>query len=161
MQEQVTYFKPADPAPFDRDAFPVWIWEDEECYYGFPTYGEPTVKAARDLSNNVMSPQERTFEPSPDLLAELSGFMAATIPGSGRALRTVTCQYAITPDRRFVISPLEQHPDIIVGLGAGHAFKFTPAIGRALAELALEETTTDDLSAFGVTATGGAPAMVP
>jgi sarcosine oxidase len=148
MQEQVTYFKPADPDAFDRDRFPVWIWEDTSCFYGFPTYGEPTIKAARDRSDNLMTPQERTFVPSPELLDELSSFMGTTIPGSGPALRTVTCQYAITPDRRFVISPLEQHPDVIVALGAGHAFKFTPAIGRILAELAVDGGTGEDISAF-------------
>ncbi|GAA3593991.1 N-methyl-L-tryptophan oxidase [Kineosporia mesophila] len=148
MQEQVTYFGPAEPESFDRDRFPVWIWEDTECFYGFPTYGEPTIKAARDLSNNVMTPGERTFVPSPELLEELTGFMRKTIPGSGQVLRTVTCQYAITPDRNFVLSPLEEHPDIIVALGAGHAFKFAPAIGRILAELAIDGETTDDISTF-------------
>ncbi|OOB91541.1 hypothetical protein [Rathayibacter sp. VKM Ac-2630] len=76
--------------------------------------------------------------------------MARTIPASGEVLRTVTCQYALTPDRRFVLSPLEEHPDIIVGLGAGHAFKFTPTIGRVLAELALDGSSTEDVAAFGV-----------
>lgn len=150
MQEQVTYFKPTDPDAFDRDRFPVWIWEDDLCFYGFPTYGEPTIKAARDMSNNLMSPHERTFVPSPELLEQLSTFMGGTIPQSGEVLRTVTCQYAITPDRNFIISPLEEHPDIIVALGAGHAFKFTPAIGRILAELAIDGETTDDISTFTV-----------
>jgi sarcosine oxidase len=148
MQEQVTYFRPADPAAFDRERFPVWIWEDTNCFYGFPTYGEPTIKAARDRSDNMMTPEERTFVPSAELLDQLSSFMGSTIPGSGPALRTVTCQYAITPDRRFAIGPLEQHPDVIVALGAGHAFKFTPAIGRILAELAADGGTGDDISAF-------------
>ncbi|SDQ13998.1 N-methyl-L-tryptophan oxidase [Microbacterium sp. cf332] len=152
MQEQVTYFAPEQPDAFDRDRFPVWIWEDEQCFYGFPTYGEPTIKAARDRSDNIMSPDERTFAPSPELLAELSSFMSTTIPGSGGVLRTVTCQYAITPDRNFVIGPVPQHPDIIVALGAGHAFKFTPTIGRILAELAVDGETTEDISTFGVAA---------
>ena len=150
MQEQVSYFKPTDPDAFDRDLFPVWIWEDEFCYYGFPTYGEPTIKAARDMSNNVMAPSERTFVPSPELVEQLTTFMGETIPDSGQILRTVTCQYAITPDRNFVISPLDEYPDIIVALGAGHAFKFTPAIGRILAELAVDGETSDDITAFTV-----------
>ncbi|MHA6616398.1 N-methyl-L-tryptophan oxidase [Pseudonocardia sp. DLS-67] len=148
MQEQVTYFRPADPDAFDRARFPVWIWEDTFCFYGFPTYGEPTIKAARDRSDNLMTPEGRTFVPSAELLDQLSSFMRSTIPGSGPALRTVTCQYAITPDRRFAIGPLEQHPDVIIALGAGHAFKFTPAIGRILAELAVDGGTGDDISAF-------------
>lgn len=148
MQEQVTYFRPADPGAFDRERFPVWIWEDTHCFYGFPTYGEPTIKAARDRSDNLMTPDERTFVPSAELLEQLSSFMRSTIPGSGPALRTVTCQYAITPDRRFAIGPLVEHPDVIVALGAGHAFKFTPAIGRILAELAVDGGTGEDISAF-------------
>ncbi|WP_236795557.1 N-methyl-L-tryptophan oxidase [Amycolatopsis sp. GM8] len=150
MQEQVTYFKPADAATFDPDRFPVWIWEDTHCFYGFPTYGEPTIKAARDVSNNLMAPEDRTFEPSTELIDQLSAFMGARIPGSGHVLRTVTCQYAITPNREFVLSPLDQYPDIVVALGAGHAFKFTPAVGRILAELVVDGETSDDISAFTI-----------
>jgi sarcosine oxidase len=156
MQEQVTYFKPAVPAEFDRERFPVWIWEDEFCFYGFPTYGEPTVKAARDVSNNLMTPAERTFEPSAEQLEQLVSFMHATVPDVGPALRTLTCQYAITPNREFVLGPLEQQPDVIVALGAGHAFKFTPAFGRILAELAVDGATSDDISAFAHSSDPGA-----
>lgn len=161
MQEQVTYFKPADPDAFDRDRFPVWIWEDDVCYYGFPTYGEPTIKAARDMSNNLMTPEERTYVPSAELLEQLSSFMRDSIPESGQVLRTGTCQYAITPDRQFVISPLETHPNIIVALGAGHAFKFAPAIGRILAELAVDGQTSDDISTFTAPSRQAASASVP
>lgn len=148
MQEQVSYFRPEHPEQYDRSSFPVWIWEDDECYYGFPTYGEPTIKAARDVSENRMTPATRSFVPSPELIEQLTGFMHDVIPGSGPELRTVTCQYALTKDRRFVLSALPQHPDIIVGLAAGHGFKFTPALGRVLAELALDGESTDDLSEF-------------
>jgi sarcosine oxidase len=152
MQEQVTYFRPADPELYDKERFPVWIWEDDECYYGFPIFGEPSVKAARDVSNNRMTPGERTFVPSPELTDQLSGFVHGLMPDAGPELRTVTCQYALTPDRRFVLSPLDQHPNIIVGLTAGHGFKFTPTIGRVLAELALDGESADDLSAFAAPA---------
>ena len=148
MQEQVTYFHPAEPDQYDRARFPVWIWEDDECYYGFPTFGEPSIKAARDVSENRMNPEQRSFVPSPELTAQLSEFMDGLIPGKGPELRTVTCQYALTKDRRFVLSALPQHPDIIVGLAAGHGFKFTPTLGRVLAELALDGESTDDLSEF-------------
>ncbi|MEU6644663.1 N-methyl-L-tryptophan oxidase [Saccharomonospora sp. NPDC046836] len=158
MQEQVTYFKPTDPDAFDHDRFPVWIWEDALCFYGFPTYGEPTIKAARDASDNLMTPEERTFVPSPELLEQLSSFMSDLIPRSGPPLRSVTCQYALTPDRKFVISPLRKHPDIILALGAGHAFKFTPAIGRILAELAVDGDTSDDISAFAEPSPAATPA---
>jgi sarcosine oxidase len=148
MQEQVTYFLPDDPAPFALGAFPNWIWEGPRSFYGFPTYGEPTIKAARDASYNLMTPQERTFVPSAELLTELEGFMATTFAGSGRALRTVTCQYAITPEREFILDAVPECPEIIVGLGAGHAFKYTPVLGRILADLATSGQTASDIARF-------------
>ncbi|KAF3398365.1 Monomeric sarcosine oxidase [Penicillium rolfsii] len=151
MQEQVTYFKPTDAANFESNRFPVWIWNGATCYYGFPCYGEPTIKAARDTSNNFMTPEQRTYVHSPHLLNQLSKFLSSFIPDEARQpLRTITCQYSITPDRQFVISPLENYPDIIVGLGAAHAFKFAPAFGRVLAELAVDGTTKEDISKFGI-----------
>ncbi|KAJ5730742.1 uncharacterized protein N7483_005250 [Penicillium malachiteum] len=151
MQEQVTYFKPTDASTFDTSKLPVWIWQGAHCFYGFPTYGEPTIKAGRDYSNNFMSPDERTFVHSPQLFDQLTSFMNEFMPDKERqALRTITCQYTITPDRQFIISPLDSHPDIIIGLGAAHAFKFAPAFGRVLAELAVDGKTNEDISKWGI-----------
>jgi sarcosine oxidase len=151
MQEQVTYFKPTEEQAWESSRFPVWIWGGDPCFYGFPSFGEPTIKAARDTSNNFMTPEQRTYVHSPQLLEQLNSFMGKVMPDNGRQpLRTVTCQYTITPDRQFVISPLEKHRDIIVGLGAAHAFKFAPAFGRVLAELAIDGKSTEDLSRFGI-----------
>ncbi|CRL24614.1 FAD dependent oxidoreductase [Penicillium camemberti] len=152
MQEQVTYFKPENPEAYEPDRFPVWAYaaEDGNFYYGFPAYGEPTLKAGRDIAYNRMSPEERTFVHSEELLQELTRHMEGFIPGKGQVLRTVTCQYAITPNRQFVISPLEKHRDILIGLGGGHAFKFAPTFGRVLAELAIDGKTSDDISKFGI-----------
>ncbi|CAH0022429.1 unnamed protein product [Clonostachys rhizophaga] len=150
MQEQITYFKPTDVERFEPSKFPVWIWGAEKWFYGFPSYGEHSIKAGRDVSENLMTPEQRTFTHSPELEDELSKFMDTIIPTKGQTLRTVTCQYAITPDRQFVISPLEEHKDILVALTAGHGFKFAPAVGRVLAELALDGKTKEDISKFGI-----------
>ena len=149
MLEQVTYFAPGVGADFEQGAFPVWIWEDDPCYYGFPFFGEPTVKVARDVSNVLMDVDERSFVPSAERLAELTAFVRGTLPTVGDPLRTITCQYSLTPDRHFVLGALPGHPQLLVGLGAGHAFKFAPAIGRVLAELATTGATTEDISLFG------------
>ncbi len=150
MQEQVTYFKPQNPEEYDGQKFPVWAYAGEHFFYGFPAFGEPTIKAGRDVSYNRMDPDKRSFVHSEGLLKELEGLMGSFIPGKGQTLRTVTCQYAITPERQFIISPLEKHQDVLVGLGGGHAFKFAPTFGRVLAELAIDGKTTDDISKFGI-----------
>lgn len=153
MQEQVTYFKPTSPASFEPGQFPVWISiVGGKTFYGFPAFGEPTIKAARDVSDNCMTPEERTYVHSPELLDELTTFMNGFISADQKLepLRTVTCQYAITPDRQFVLGPLEKYPQIFVALGAGHGFKFAPVIGRVMAELAIDGVTTEDVSKFSV-----------
>lgn len=160
MQEQVTYYKPTDPSAFTYSPtptnpssnFPVWLTLGAKNFYGFPTFGEPTIKAARDRSENIIpGPESRSFVHSPALLDELTQFIDDLMPDPGRqTLRTVTCQYAITPEREFVISPLKRYPDVLVALGAGHAFKFAPAIGRVAAELAVEGRTQEDISRWGI-----------
>src|SRR5262249_10737142 len=45
-QEQVTYFATPDRAAFAPERFPIWIWHERECFYGFPVYGEPGCKVA-------------------------------------------------------------------------------------------------------------------
>jgi len=150
-QEQVTYYKPTNTAAFEPARFPVWIWGGDMWFYGFPSYGEPSIKAGRDQAENFMTPDQRTYVHSPELLQQLNLFMDDFIPDEGRqTLRTITCQYTVTPDRQFVISPLKRHRDIIVGLGAAHAFKFAPAFGRVLAELAIDGHTNEDISKFGI-----------
>lgn len=148
--EQVSYFQPPDPHRFAPDAMPIWIWEADPCYYGFPTYGEPTIKAARDSSEIPLDVEHRSFEPVPKRLEELTDFLDGLLPGKGRHLRTVTCQYTLTPSRDFALGGLPDHPRVLVGLGAGHAFKFAPTIGRILSELAIRGTTRDDISQFGL-----------
>jgi sarcosine oxidase len=148
--EQVTYFRPDDPTPFQLGALPLWIWMDDPSYYGFPCYGEATVKAARDCSELEVTGDDRPFEPDPVRLKGLVDFMAATLPGSGGAVRSKTCLYTLPPDRDFVLGPVPGAESVLVGLGAGHSFKFAPTFGRLLAELATTGTCSADVSPFAV-----------
>ena len=43
----------------------------------------------------------------------------------------------MTPDRDFVLSTVPGYDNVVVGLGAAHAFKFAPAMGGMLVDLAL------------------------
>jgi sarcosine oxidase len=146
--EQVTYFEPTDAMPFEPGRFPLWIWMDDPCYYGFPTYGEATVKAAEDCGGAEVTGDDRPFEVNAERLARLSGFMATTFPGSGPAIRSKTCLYTLTNDRDFLLGAVPGHDNVLVGLGAGHSFKFSPTIGRMLAEVAATGETKFDLEPF-------------
>ena len=58
---------------------------DDPSFYGFPTYGEPTVKAAQDCGGPVVDPDDRTSEPDPAMEALLAAARARDCcPASGR-----------------------------------------------------------------------------
>ncbi|HET7070799.1 MAG TPA: N-methyl-L-tryptophan oxidase [Nocardioides sp.] len=145
--EQPTYFAPPDPTAYQD--LPVWIWMDEPSYYGFPCYGEPTLKAAQDCGGPVVDPDDRTSEPDPEMLDRLASFVGSLLPGAGPVVRSLRCQYTLTPDRDFVLAPVPEHPAVVVGLGSAHGFKFAPTFGRILADLVTTGKTSSDVSAYG------------
>jgi sarcosine oxidase len=144
--EQVTYFSPPDPTTYD--GMPLWIWMDEPSYYGFPCYGEPTLKTAQDCGGPAVDPDARTTDVDPSMLERLTSFLGDLLPGSGEPVRSLRCQYTLTPDRDFVLAPVPGHPGVVVGLGAAHGFKFAPTFGRILADLVTTGKTPADVAAF-------------
>ncbi len=148
--EQVTYFRPERPDDFAPGRLPLWIWMDDPSFYGFPCYGEATLKAAQDCGGPTVHPDHRTDAVDPVMERLLADHLAAMLPGSGEPVRSMRCQYTLTPDRDFVLAPVPGHESVVVGLGAAHGFKFAPTFGRLLADLATEGVTTGDVSAFGL-----------
>jgi len=146
--EQVTYLDVAEPARFAPGELPLWIWMDDPCYYGFPCYGEPTVKLAEDCGGAVVTGDSRGFDPDPGRIERLTSFAHGLLPSTGAPVRSKTCLYTLTPDRDFVIDAVPGHGAVVVGLGAAHGFKFTPTFGRLLAELAVTGECSADVSGF-------------
>ncbi len=147
-EEQVTYFDPLSPSSFTPERFPVWIWMDEPSFYGFPSYGEPTIKAAQDCGGPVVSGDARSGEANLEMLGRLAKFMTRTVPHSGRPGRSKRCLYTLTPDRDFVLDTVAGADNVVVGLGAAHGFKFVPTFGRRLADLALGGVKGQELAPF-------------
>jgi sarcosine oxidase len=147
--EQVTYFAPEDPARFAPEAMPLWIWMDDPSFYGFPTYGEPTVKAAQDCGGPAVDPDGRGEDVvDSTMLHRLADRVGRLLPGSGEPVRSKRCLYTLTPDRDFVLAPVPGHDRVVVGLGAAHGFKFAPTFGRLLADVVSTGGSATDLSAF-------------
>jgi sarcosine oxidase len=152
-KEQVTYFACPDPAAYDPDRFPIWIWQDEPCFYGFPTYGEPGPKVAQDVGGEIVTPQTRTFDRDEAAFARVEAFMTQHLPGAlGPPILTRTCLYTLTPDRDFVVDRLPDAPGVAVALGAAHGFKYASVLGCILAELLIDGTTPSagEIEAFRV-----------
>ncbi|MFT4228800.1 MAG: FAD-dependent oxidoreductase [Microbacterium sp.] len=102
--------------------------------YGMHTPGAG-VKAGWHAAGPVVDPDTRSFQPDPALTAQLRRYAREWLPGADPdRFSEVTCTYTSTPDAQFV---LERCGRIVVGAGfSGHGFKFTPVIGRILADLA-------------------------
>jgi monomeric sarcosine oxidase len=148
-QEQVAYFATPNVKDFSIGQFPVWVWHGDIVFYGFPVYGEVAIKVSRDVTGNFVSQQTRTMDPIRAETELLAGFLRERLPrGMGRELYSKTCVYDMPPDRDFIIDSLPGHPRIVVGLGAGHAAKFSGLIGEILAELVLDGRSSYSIQSF-------------
>lgn len=134
-EEQITYVDLDNPAAYSD--IPLWIWMDDPSFYGFPCYGEPTMKAAEDCGGPAVTGDNRSGEIDSAMRDRLMGFLRANFAGIGEPVRSKRCLYTLTADRDFVLSPVPGHERVIVGLGAAHGFKFAPAFGEMLTALVL------------------------
>ncbi|KZE92214.1 Monomeric sarcosine oxidase [Agromyces sp. NDB4Y10] len=112
---------------------------DGYAYWRSPVYGMLTpgegVKAGWHGVGPVVDPDARDFLPVPDQLADLQRYAREWLPGvDADTVDPISCTYTTTPDEHFV---LDRIGPVVVGAGfSGHGFKFTPVVGRILADLA-------------------------
>ena len=143
-RQQMAFFHPKDPAPFERGRFPVWsILSPGNLWYGFPYLHEGLVKVAEDSKVDDTT-VDVSREPTPEFLDWAREFVAARIPAlDGAELAGGrSCLYtnmADMEDEQFVIdwAPGCQRV-LIAGCGCGHGFKFGGSIGPVIAD-ALED----------------------
>ena len=144
-QLRVTQEQPLHFAP--RDAQTVWPGFNhtlvpgspgfENAYspvYGMLTPGEG-IKAGWHGTGNPTHPDHRSFTSEPKQLHALRDYARQWLPGVNADIFTeISCTYTTTPDEDFV---LDRVGPLTIGAGfSGHGFKFTPVIGRILADLA-------------------------
>jgi sarcosine oxidase len=150
-KEQVTYFASPRPDDFRPDRFPIWIWMDDPCFYGFPAFGEPGPKVGQDAGGQETTANTRTFDRDEAAFARVTAFLERYLPTAlGPVIYTKTCLYTLTPDRDFVIDLIPGRPDVAVAIGGGHGYKFASLIGRILSELAFDGRSPRDLSHFRI-----------
>ena len=137
-QEQPAFFAPRDDSlhwpSFIRYEGDGTSASDFACY-GLPSLTEGGVKVGEHGTGIPVDPDAP--RPPADLgrLDRLSEYVARFLPGlDPTPLGVSRCLYATTPTEDFVLA---REGPVVVGAGfSGHGFKFTPAIGRVLADLA-------------------------
>jgi sarcosine oxidase len=171
-QEQPAHFALRDPSP-DAAARAAADWpgfnhsfdpaDPRYQYWYSPVYGMYTpgqgVKAGWHGVGPVADPDARTFQPEPTQLAALQRYVRDWLPGADPdALEPVSCTYTTTDDENFV---LDRVGPVVVGAGfSGHGFKFTPAVGRILADLATDAGPAPALFALSRTPSAASPSWL-
>lgn len=93
------------------------------------------VKAGAHHAGVEADPDE-PGEPDPAVVERVTHWLRERLPAvDPTPVAVETCLYTTTPDERFI---LERRGRIVIGSAcSGHGFKFAPAVGARLAELAL------------------------
>lgn len=114
--------------------------------YGMFTPGEG-VKAGWHGVGPVVDPDERDFLPEPLQLEALQQYARDWLPGvDADAFVPISCTYTTSPDSNFVIDRVG--PVAVAAGFSGHGFKFTPVVGRMLADLVDDAGRAPDLFAL-------------
>ena len=151
LREQVTYYATPHLAEFAPSRFPVFMWHGAHNFYGFPVYGEVATKLGQHMGGDETTADTRSFVPDDVRRARYADFVDARLPRfGGPELYSKTCLYTVPPDQSFVLDRLPEHPQIVVAIGAGHAFKFASLIGSLLTDLALDRTPAHPIDAFRI-----------
>ena len=118
-------------------------------FYGFPAIDGRGVKAAvhdmRFGSTIVASADVLDRSVSAEEKRHVADLVRRFLPGLEGPTASSVCMYPMSADTHFIVDRLDER--VIVGVGlSGHGFKFAPALGEALAALALERAPPVDLS---------------
>ena len=146
-QEQIAHFPPRDTGEWPSFIH-HGIDEGDGVVYGLRTPGEG-IKVGGHHEGPVVDPDERSFDPDPERVAQSVRYAERWLPGVDPVpVFGVTCLYTTTPTEDFVVD--RRGPFIIGSACSGHGFKFTPAIGLLLADLATDERSVPRIARFGL-----------
>jgi sarcosine oxidase len=145
--QQVSYFGARDSTA----AWPTLIeWEMNDWYVVPPEGGAAGIKIGGYVPGRAVDPRDGPFEVEPRLARRAASYVQQRLPGvDPEPLLSETCLYTLTADEDFV---LDRVGPIVVGGGcSGHAFKFGPLLGEALADLATGKDPGLPAGRFSVT----------
>jgi sarcosine oxidase len=151
-RQVLLWVRPGQPELFRTGWFPVFMIESEHgIHYGFPMLDDGLLKIAKHHHDReVVDPETYDRNVSATDEATITGPLFRMLPAAAGPIVTAkTCLYTMAPDEDFVIDRVPGRERIVIASPcSGHGFKFAPAIGQALAELALTGRTAANLSRF-------------
>jgi len=136
-RERIQHFAPRHGSTPPRSEWPSFIHHRPDAWrYGLVSPGEG-VKVAEHMTGPVTDPaDEPPGEADPVAAERVRQYVEDWLPGLEPVpLHPATCLYTTTPTEDFL---LERRGPVVVGSAcSGHGFKFTPLVGRILADHAM------------------------
>ena len=153
-REMGHWFAPrAHAERFRAERMPILLWEfaRDRFFYSLPDVGDG-FKASIHHEGRAIDP-DAPREPVTDAeTQDVRALLDRLMPdASGRLLDRNTCLYTNTPDEHFAIGAHPAHASVtLVSACSGHGFKFAPAVGELVAQLALDGGAAFDLAPFAI-----------
>lgn len=144
---KLLFWHPLAPGSQSQHAgAPVFLFQEPEgVFYGFPCLDGRTLKVAEHSGGlPINDPDQLERCAAPREAAPVEAFVRRRLRDvECPAAKSAACMYTMTPDGHFIVDRHPLWPNVLMAAGfSGHGFKFTPAIGQALADLALDGRTT-------------------
>ena len=148
QRQTLLWFEPDEPALYDPACCPIFLWQHgagpEDYLYGFPLLpGSPGIKAGTERYSGGIDPDhvERDV-PEQEWRGIYHRHIAGRLRGvSDRLVKSTTCLYTVLPDAHFLLDQQTDERVIAISACSGHGFKHSPALGEAIAKLALNEAS--------------------
>lgn len=144
-RKPVFWYRASSDCYHEKRGCPIFGFDvSEGFYYGFPETEERGIKIGDHRGGQrVGHPDELQRQTSEEDGRRLGQSLAELLPFlRPEPLSGTVCMYTMSPDEHFIVGAMERMPGILVAAGfSGHGFKFAPAIGHVLADLALDGRT--------------------
>ena len=138
VAQTLVYLRPSLPGKFRPPHFPPWGADIPRTgWYGFPANSEGVVKLANHGPGRLADADDPR-DADPGVVEYSRRFLSHSIPELAEVplAGSRACFYNDTWDGDFYITPHPETEGLFISTGgSGHAFKFTPMLGRVTADV--------------------------
>ena len=161
-RQLIVWVRPSSPQKFYSSNFPCWMVATHDIhgvYYGFPyleaeQFGEPSgLKFAWHNPAEETDPDNVNRNITDEEVKDVVNRVKQYIPDvNSTIVEAKTCLYTNSPDEDFIIDHLPGHDKAVtIATGfSGHGFKFAPAMGEILAEMAMKGESSLPIEFLGL-----------
>jgi sarcosine oxidase len=134
VTRQDVLFLASPSKAWSAEAVPPWV-DIDRAFYGTGDLDGFGIKVAPDRPGPQFDPDGERAGPLPTAVDAVRHYVSGRFRDLADAplVHTRVCQYATTPDSRYIVAPHPEHDSVwLIGGDCGHAFKHGPAFAEWL-----------------------------